>query len=381
MEKKDIIFNLVRCPVCFEVIESCNPQKCELQCIASCEQGAIKLKDKAEIDLGECNNCSRCVQICPQNAIDKTKLFFDFETKDLRCPRCNSNYSLNGNIFYFYPKRFDNRQFRQFYETFEGKLDPWQERVARNVKVKNILNILNKNGKIPISLLDIGCSNGWVIDSLRHYFYMEYITGLDISSSVLEQIKGKIPCTFFIAGDCEYLPLARHSYDIALAVDVIEHIYNPVRFLREMSRVSKNLILKIPIENVFENIVWHILEKVKDIIWRGSLDNENFEQHINCFTKKDILKLLKGSGLDLVSSYIPDNPIKREYASFYFASPKRTMPDFRRLPLNKKVYIMVKYYIILFFRRFVFIALRPFYHHLCYSSFYVLCNSKQWSKS
>jgi len=379
MEKKksNHVSGLIRCPVCFEVTDECDPDECKRDCIAHCNQNAIVLKHRAKINLEKCTSCAKCVQVCPRNAIDKLKLFFDAGIKQLKCRGCGNEYVNSGRIFYLYPKKFDNQRFKQFYETFENKLDPWQEKVARTIKVKSILEVLPENKRKIDSLLDIGCSGGWVIDGLTSHFDFEYVTGLELSSSILEQVKEKIPYVSLIAADCEHLPFANSSYDLALAIDVIEHIQNPEKLLIEISRVANNAVLRIPLENVFENFIWNIIQSLREKLFFRHSEGGDFQQHINFFTKKSAVWLLEKSGLQIIRSCIPDNPFTTEYTSFCFAPPKKTMVDFEKLSLFKKIIIMSKFYLILSFRRIVFLILRPFYHKLCYSAFYVYCTARR----
>lgn len=371
------MMNKLRCPTCIVVNELCKPSNCDSECKDACCYNAVSVLDSAKIEQEKCNGCMECVKKCPLSAIDKKDLAYN--QGQLYCDSCNNYYKIEDNLFYFYPKKFENKQFHDFYENFENRFDSWQEKVARNVKAKNILNVLGKETENIHSILDLGCSCGWILDELRENIFCEYSFGLDLSSSILSSIKGRQKeNSYFIAGDCEYLPFSKNSFDLVISLDVIEHIANPEKFLKDISRISDNIVLKIPLENVFENFVWESFKKIVNFLNKGK--NKDFHQHINFYSKKTAEKLLKDCDLEIVKSFIPDNPWSKEYNSFYFVNPALTIKNFRELKKMTKFRIMLKYYVIISFRKIVFLFLRPFYHFFCYTSFYVFCKTKKESK-
>lgn len=73
--------------------------------------------------------------------------------------------------------------------------------------------------------LNIGCSDG----SLHKQIYDENVYGIDIK--VDRNIKN------FVRGDAHEMPFKNRCFDVLIAGEVIEHLYDPERFLRECKRL------------------------------------------------------------------------------------------------------------------------------------------------
>ena len=100
-----------------------------------------------------------------------------------------------------------------------------------------------KNPKI----LDIGCGTGFNISHLHQLGY-DQVTGLDFSLDALEYCRSRQLKTL-IRGDAENLPICPAHYDIAITLDVIEHLRNDLHALSEIHRVLKpggTLIIFVP---------------------------------------------------------------------------------------------------------------------------------------
>lgn len=96
---------------------------------------------------------------------------------------------------------------------------------------KAIINeILNRyEGKI----LDVGCTFGSLVDR-------DGVVGLDILPAKRD---------LFCQGDAESLPFKDEIFDVIVAGELIEHLFNPTRFLRDCYRILKDkgiLIITTP---------------------------------------------------------------------------------------------------------------------------------------
>ncbi len=94
-----------------------------------------------------------------------------------------------------------------------------------------------------VILLDVGCGEGLDVYNLAKNY--SYTIGIDLSADALKRAaRGNRPTnTFFIRGDAENLPLRNESISISLCLDVLEHLPEPRKALRELKRVSKDLIV------------------------------------------------------------------------------------------------------------------------------------------
>ena len=88
-------------------------------------------------------------------------------------------------------------------------------------------------------LLDVGCGAGNTIRHVRKHFGDVKIIGLDISPSALRYASEKDEKSFFIRGDAEELPIRSDSIDYTVSLNLLEHLPNPGKAIREHHRVLK----------------------------------------------------------------------------------------------------------------------------------------------
>lgn len=93
--------------------------------------------------------------------------------------------------------------------------------------------------------LDVGCGDGLLLMMLGQKGVVA--KGIDLSDVAVAQCKAKGLTA--LQGDFtkDPLPFADRSFDTVIALDVLEHVYDPEAVLKEMIRVSsKNIIIGVP---------------------------------------------------------------------------------------------------------------------------------------
>lgn len=123
------------------------------------------------------------------------------------------------------------------YEECYDKLFSFNRDITR-IERERILNTINLIPDGVSSVLEVGCGDGRVINSLINKY--PDICGLDISNEALKQVKAPK-----IKGNLEKLPFLDDSYDIVVCCEVLEHLpYNIYeKALKEIERVAKDYIL------------------------------------------------------------------------------------------------------------------------------------------
>jgi len=87
------------------------------------------------------------------------------------------------------------------------------------------------------TILDVGCGDGRVAESVMHRRPDVRTTGVD----VLARRHARINVQLF---DGAHLPFGDGAFDVAMFVDVLHHTDDPTVLLREAHRVAKYVILK-----------------------------------------------------------------------------------------------------------------------------------------
>lgn len=178
----------------------------------------------------------------------------------LACPACNKSLSKKGQKLVCSKNHvFDIKSGVPImaklstYQEEEAKAweDEWEKGVSKkalgvykkNMKVFKKLGFWEESGEtarlIPsdkkFKVLDIGCGNG---KSTAH-LVGETVIGLDLSESQMVRAKSRFKKAHFIVGDAEKLPFRTNSFDLVVAINLLHHINNPDKVLKECHRVLK----------------------------------------------------------------------------------------------------------------------------------------------
>ncbi len=84
--------------------------------------------------------------------------------------------------------------------------------------------------------LDAGCGTGWV--SSEAHKRGAVVTSMDVGPELLKKVAQKVKTTAVIGSIME-MPFANDTFDIVVSTEVIEHVTEPLRALKELHRVVK----------------------------------------------------------------------------------------------------------------------------------------------
>ena len=162
-------------------------------------------------------------------------------------------------------------------------------------KIKNIIKLIDNK---PKRVLDVGCGDGWVGALIKKEFGSE-VHGMDILDKALIKAKknGLITKKFDLSKS--KWPYKNNYFDLIIAGDIIEHIYDTDNFVKECRRVLKKggkLIVSIPNINSYLNRLLILIGKyplyvdysTKKSIYKYVL----VTGHVKVFNKKTITRLL-----------------------------------------------------------------------------------------
>ncbi len=145
----------------------------------------------------------------------------------------------------------------------------------------------------PKSLLDVGCGEGVLVHEWAKQIAPARVVGLDLEEASIQAGWAERQ-----ADNLEYkimdvsekgLPFADDEFDVATAIEVLEHVPDPAHTVAEMARVaSRWLLVSVPREPL-----WRGLNMA-----RGAYLKElgNTPGHINHWSKSSFVKLLSQHG-------------------------------------------------------------------------------------
>ena len=115
---------------------------------------------------------------------------------------------------------------------------------------RQIASLLQATGAKRI--LDAGCGEGFVVSYLLQGNEGLAITGIDCSLEALEMARQMVPGVLFDVGDLREMPYSDDNFDLVMCLEVLEHLPDPHKGLRELRRVtSAHCLVSVPHEPFF----------------------------------------------------------------------------------------------------------------------------------
>lgn len=131
--------------------------------------------------------------------------------------------------------------------------------------------------------LEVGCGEGVIAARLTHRW--KEVTALDLPDAGLRAEWRSRPGPSYLHADAHRLPFADDQFDVVVAAEVLEHLPDPVRGLRELARVGcSHLVLSVPREPIFRGCNLVAGRYVKDL--------GNTPGHLNHWSKRSFVRFV-----------------------------------------------------------------------------------------
>ena len=143
----------------------------------------------------------------------------------------------------------------------------------------------------PASILDVGCGEGVLVQQWAQRLGDRRVVGIDLEDPVLraEWEKRHAPNLEYRVMKAENLPFADGEFDMASAIEVLEHVPDPAHTVAEMARVAGRwLLVSVPREPL-----WRGLNLARGAYVR---DLGNTPGHLNHWSKRSFVALLQRHG-------------------------------------------------------------------------------------
>ena len=152
---------------------------------------------------------------------------------------------------------------------------------------KNLLEMLEDCEPFEY-IADLGCGEGFIIDTITTRYPNVKIDGFDISQSALDIAKTKHPNFNFYQSDVKELPepAKTSKYDLVILTEVLEHIDDYKKVLENIQNMSfKSLIISVPDEPLFS---------ISNLIFGKNIKRMGKDpEHVNFWTDRSLGKLLR----------------------------------------------------------------------------------------
>ena len=186
----------------------------------------------------------------------------------------------------------------------------FDQEAALRATFKCLLRNLQKRGMTGGDLLEVGCGYGYLLDEARPYFRHRVGTEFSPEAAACARETG---ADVFVGG-IEQLP-AEALFDCAACIQVIEHIYDPVRFMNQLVphvRPGGYVVLATP-------DIGGALRKLMGRSWPSF----KVPEHVVYFNFNTLQQLMTGAGLRNITRlpYPHAFPFSLIAAKFGFSLP------------------------------------------------------------
>jgi SAM-dependent methyltransferase len=118
--------------------------------------------------------------------------------------------------------------------------------------------ILSKVPKNVNSILDVGCGKGWVAKEFLPKGKRVFSLDISVTNPAIVNKLYSNKNHFGIAADSFYLPFNDETFDCVVASEIIEHVFDPAGFVKELFRVvtkGGSLIITTPYK---EKLIYYL---------------------------------------------------------------------------------------------------------------------------
>ena len=144
----------------------------------------------------------------------------------------------------------------------------------------------------PSSLLDVGCGEGVLVHQwAQRLGERRRVVGIDLEEESIQAgwAARQAPNLEYRTMAAENLPFAANEFDLASAIEVLEHVPDPEHTLAEMARCAeRHLLVSVPREPL-----WRMLNIARGAYWPAL---GNTPGHLNHWSERSFVALLSRYG-------------------------------------------------------------------------------------
>jgi len=214
------------------------------------------------------------------------------------------NFSMESEARNYVESRFPHASLKE-----KNKIiSDWANKEKSSRGIVADIEFRTTSGVKGIKILDAGSGNGGLSIALSEAG--ANVTGVDVEKELVEisrrNASSRNLSPEFVLYDGNILPFVENSFDMAISVSVLEHVDNPVNFLKEIYRVLKpGEIFYL----AFPNRLWpkethtglwgitYIPVKFSDFVVKIFRKNPLKDNNLHFYTYWDLRKMIQSSGL------------------------------------------------------------------------------------
>lgn len=143
----------------------------------------------------------------------------------------------------------------------------------------------------PSSVLDVGCGEGVLVHRWAQQLNGRRVVGIDLEEKSIQAgwAERQAPNLEYRVMAAADLPFGAGEFDLASAIEVLEHVPDPEHTVAEMARCAeRHLLVSVPREPL-----WRMLNMARGAYWPAL---GNTPGHLNHWSRRSFVKLLSRHG-------------------------------------------------------------------------------------
>jgi SAM-dependent methyltransferase len=143
----------------------------------------------------------------------------------------------------------------------------------------------------PTSLLDVGCGEGVLVHKWAQRLGSARVVGIDLEEESIQAgwAERQAPNLEYRVMEAQNLPFADREFDLACAIEVLEHVPDPEHTVSEMARCAeRHLLVSVPREPL-----WRLVNMARGAYWSAL---GNTPGHLNHWSRRSFVELLSRHG-------------------------------------------------------------------------------------
>jgi 2-polyprenyl-3-methyl-5-hydroxy-6-metoxy-1,4-benzoquinol methylase len=143
----------------------------------------------------------------------------------------------------------------------------------------------------PESVLDVGCGEGVLVHRWATERPGARLVGIDLEEPSIQAgwAEREAPNLEYRVMQAENLPFAEGEFELASAIEVLEHVPDPEHTVAEMARcANRHLLVSVPREPL-----WRMLNMARGAYWS---ELGNTPGHLNHWSTREFVRLLSRHG-------------------------------------------------------------------------------------
>jgi len=249
----------------------------------------LKARDNDKKDIFKCKKCN-LIQLHPRlEIIRERKKDGELDSQDINRLYTIHDYNKNMHMNYSFNENASNDEI-SVHNKMSHIIEADRFRFLDHFK-KILKKYDQKNKKLKV--LDVGCGYGYWCHTLNENYDFE-VLGMDLNINKVLYGKNKLKLNFEfiekVIEDEDFIASNENQFDIITCWHVIEHVYNPIIFIKNILKLLKKggiFLFELPNE---DDELLALSPEYKKLI--------HFEDHCNYFNRETLRYLFKKCNIE-----------------------------------------------------------------------------------